>query len=144
MTYLYFQQKEKTKTVLETIVDEGEKCYLINCNQGRDRTAYIALLIQSLAGATPNQMRDDEAKAFANLYNIDPSSEEFKVIAKLTYDRNMYIIAHPDKISGIAFIDWNSIDVSSVDTKQAAIDYCTGYLGMTAERVDALIDIITA
>jgi hypothetical protein len=26
----------------------------------------------------------------------------------------------------------------------AAIDYCTGYLGMTAERVDALIDIITA
>ncbi len=28
--------------------------------------------------------------------------------------------------------------------KQAAIDYCTGYLGMTAERVDALIDIITA
>ena len=54
------------------------------------------------------------------------------------------VIAHPDKISEIAFINWNSIDVSSVDTKQAAIDYCTGYLGMTAERVDALIDIITA
>ena len=28
--------------------------------------------------------------------------------------------------------------------KQVAIDYWTGYLGMTAERVDALIDIITA
>ena len=26
----------------------------------------------------------------------------------------------------------------------AVIDYCTGYLSMTAERVDALIDIITA
>ncbi len=25
----------------------------------------------------------------------------------------------------------------------AVIDYCTGYLGMTAERVDALIEIIT-
>ncbi len=66
------------------------------------------------------------------------------MIAKLTYDRNMYIIAHPDKISEIAFIDWNNIDGSSVDTKQAAIDYCIGYLGMTAERLDALIDIITA
>ncbi len=54
------------------------------------------------------------------------------------------VIAHPDKISEIAFIDWDTIDVSSIDTKQAAIEYCTGYLGMTTERVDALIDIITA
>ena len=144
MTYLYFQHKDKTKTVLDTIIDEGEKCYLIHCNQGRDRTAYVALLIQSLAGATPEQMSNDEARAFANLYNIADSSEEFKVIAKLTYDRNMYLIANPGKISEIAFIDWDTIDVSSIDTKQAAIDYCTGYLGMTQERVNALIDNITA
>ena len=89
-------------------------------------------------------MRNDEAMAFANLYNIDPASEEFRVIAKLTYDRNMYLIANPDKITEIAFIDWDDIDVSSVNTKQAAIDYCTGYLGMTSERVNTLIDIITA
>lgn len=54
------------------------------------------------------------------------------------------VIARPDKISKIAFIDWDIIDVSSIDTKQTAIDYCTGYLGMTAERVDVLINIITA
>lgn len=144
MKFLYFQQPEKTKTVLDAIIDNGEIKYLIHCNQGRDRTAFVALIIQSLAGATSDEMRDDEAKAFANLYNIDPSSEEFRVIAKLTYDRNMYLIANPDKITEIAFIDWDNIDVSSVNTKQATISYCIGHLGMTAERVNSLIDIITA
>ena len=54
------------------------------------------------------------------------------------------VIANPDKITEIAFIDWDSIDVSSVDTKQAAVNYCVGYLGMTAAQVDTLIDIIVA
>ena len=38
----------------------------------------------------------------------------------------------------------NRLPIIAVDTKQATIDYCTGYLGMTTERVNALIDIITA
>ena len=54
------------------------------------------------------------------------------------------VIANSDKISDVEFVDWNSIDVSSVNTKQAAVNYCVGYLGMTAAQVDSLIDTIVA
>ncbi|MBO7409766.1 MAG: tyrosine-protein phosphatase [Candidatus Methanomethylophilaceae archaeon] len=138
MGYLYFQQKEKTSDVLRSIID-NDGPYLIHCNVGRDRTGFVCLLLQALCGCTPDQMMNDEAKAFANLYHIETGSKEFNTVIRCTYDRNMYLIAHPDRIPDILQIDWNNIDVSSVDTEAAARSYCSDYLGLTDVEVDGLI-----
>lgn len=138
MGYLYFQDKAKTTTVLNSIL-ENDGPYLIHCNVGRDRTGFVSLLIQSLCGCSAQEMKADEAKAFCNLYHIQVRSEEYRTVTECTYDRNMYLISNYDKIDDIFDIDWDSIDVSSVDTYTAAYRYCTDYLGMSAEDVNSLI-----
>ena len=137
MGYLYFQQKEKTTEVLRAIIDNNGP-YLIHCNVGRDRTGYTVLLLQALCGCTAEEMRECEARAFCNLYHIEPDSKEYRAVVGCTYDRNMYLIANPDRIPDILEIDWTSIDVSSVDTYAAAYSYCTDYLGLTADEVSQL------
>ena len=60
-----------------------------------------------------------------------------------TYNRNMYLISHYDEIGDTFEIDWNSIDVSGVDTYTAAYSFCTDYLGLESSEVDRLIDKLT-
>ena len=139
MGYLYFQDKEKTKTVLMSILD-NDGAYLIHCNVGRDRTGYMILLLQALCRCTPEEMQACEAMAFNNLYNIETGSKEHNAVIHSTYDRNMYLIANYDKIPDIFVIDWKNIDVTGVDTYTAAYSYCTDYLGMTDEQVSGIID----
>ena len=139
MNYLYFQNKETTKVVLESILD-NDGSYLVHCNVGRDRTGFVILLLQCLCGCTADEMRACEVQAYCNLYNIDPKSVEYGIIGQCTYERNLYLIANPDKIVDMFDIDWEDIDVSHVDTYSAAYHYCIDYVGMAQEDVDKLID----
>jgi hypothetical protein len=139
MGYLYFQQKEKTKDVLTSILD-NDGAYLIHCNIGRDRTGFTVLLIQALCGCTEQEMQECEARAFCNLYHIEVGSEEYKTVVDCTYDRNMYLIAHPEKIDDIFDIDWDNINVDGIDTYAAAYDFCTKYLGLTDAQVQGIQD----
>ncbi len=138
MGYLYFQEKEKTALVLQSILD-NDGAYLVHCNVGRDRTGFIILLLQALCGCTADEMKECEAKAFCNLYHIDMGTEEFRTVVDCTYGRNMYLIANYDEIPDIFVIDWNNIDVTTVDTFTAAYDYCTDYLGFSDSDIDSLI-----
>ena len=137
MGYLYFQQKDKTQMVLQSIID-NEGAYLVHCNVGRDRTGFVILLLQALCHCTPEEMKECEAKAFCNLCHIDVGTVEYSTVVDCTYDRNMYLIANPDRIPDIFEIDWNTIDVSSVDTYSAAYSYCTEYLGFSDEDISAI------
>ena len=139
MNYSYFQEKEKTIIVLESILD-NDGAYLIHCNVGRDRTGYVVLLLQALCGCTPDEMKECEARAFCNLHHIVHGSEEYRTVVDCTYTRNMYFIANPDKISEILYVDWSEVSVDGVDTYTAAYEYCTEYLGMSDERVMELRD----
>jgi len=139
MGYLYFQQKEKTVAVLDSILD-NDGAYLVHCNLGRDRTGFVILLLQSLCGCSAEEMMACEVQAFCNLHHVEPGTEEYKIVSDCTYGRNMYLIANPDKIDDMFDVDWDNIDVSSVDTYSAAYSYCTEYLGMSTDDVDELID----
>ena len=142
MGYLYFQQKEKTIQTLESIID-NDGPYLVHCNVGRDRTGFVILLLQALCGCSPEEMMECEARAFCNLYNIEPGSKEYFVIINGTYDRNMYLIANYDEIDNILNMDWSKIDVSKVDTQKAAYQYCTDYLGLSSEQIETLLERLT-
>ena len=134
MGYLYFQEKEKTVSTLKGIMD-NDGPYLVHCNVGRDRTGFVVLLLQSLCGCSVDEMKECESRAFCNLYHIEEGSPEHETVKYCTYDRNMFLIANPDRIPDIFDIAWDRIDVSSVDPYSAAYSYCTGYLGLTDDEV---------
>ncbi|MBR4504283.1 MAG: tyrosine-protein phosphatase [Candidatus Methanomethylophilaceae archaeon] len=137
MGYLYFQEKEKTVSVLKGIMD-NDGPYLVHCNVGRDRTGFVVLLLQSLCGCSADEMRECESKAFCNLYHIETGSPEYEAVKSCTYDRNMFLIADPSRIPDMFDIAWDSIDVSSVDPYSAAYSYCTEYLGFTDDEVQKI------
>ncbi|MBO5547856.1 MAG: tyrosine-protein phosphatase [Candidatus Methanomethylophilaceae archaeon] len=143
MGYLYFQEKEKITSVLRSIIDHDGP-YLIHCNAGRDRTGFAVLLIQSLCGCTEEEMRENEVRAFQNLYLIETGSREYEVVSKSTYDRNMFLIAHPERIGDIFSIKWSDVDVSNVDTQEAAYSFCTDYLGLSDDEVSTLLSKLTS
>ncbi len=142
MGYLYFQQKEKTIDVLQSIID-NDGPYLVHCNIGRDRTGFVVLLLQALCGCTAEEMIECEARAFCNLYGIDPGTKEYNYIVSGTYDRNMYLIVNYDNIDNILHMDWSKIDVSMIDTQKAAYQYCTDYLGLSSSQVNSLLERLT-
>ena len=137
MSYLYFQEKEKTVSTLKSILD-NDGPYLVHCNVGRDRTGFVVLLLQSLCGCSVDEMRGCESMAFCNLYHIEAGSPEHDTVKSCTYDRNMFLIANPDRIPDLFDIAWDRIDVSSVDTYAAAYSYCTEYLGFTDDEVQKI------
>ena len=112
--------------------------YLVHCNVGRDRTGFVVLLLQSLCGCSADEMRECESRAFCNLYHIEAGSPEHETVMDCTYNRNMFLIANPDRIPDIFEIDWDRIDVSPVDPCSAAYSFCTGYLGFTDEEVQKI------
>ena len=137
MSYLYFQEKEKTVSTLESIMD-NDGPYLVHCNVGRDRTGFIVLLLQSLCGCSVDEMRECESMAFCNLYHIEAGSPEHETVKSCTYDRNMFLIANPSRIPDMFDIAWDHIDVSSVEPYAAAHSYCTEYLGFTDDEVQKI------
>ena len=146
--YQYLIKNDEVKAVLEGMADNTGP-YLVHCNVGRDRTGFMVTLLQALCGASESDMMDSAARAYVNLYHVDPDSEEYKVIVNSTYCRNIYYICNYDRIDsdlvkGTLPVDWSGKNVDGVDLKKAAYDYCTEYLGIGSSVVDRLIDNLCA
>lgn len=145
ITYHYFSEKAIVSEVL-TKMSENDGPYLMHCNVGRDRTGFLCTLIQALYGADEATMKATAAQAYVNLYGVVPGSEEYDVIVKSTYCRNMYFISNYDQIDVLLSpaddpklpIDWSDKSVDGIDTKKAAEDFCIKYLGLDQSVLDNL------
>lgn len=52
--------------------------YLIHCSLGKDRTGFVAILLEMLAGASYQEMLDDYMLTYDNFYHISPHNEPEK------------------------------------------------------------------
>ena len=52
--------------------------YLLHCVEGKDRTGFVCMLIEALAGATYDEMRVDYMTTFDNYYGITEQSDPKK------------------------------------------------------------------
>ena len=105
---------------------EREGPYLIHCKEGKDRTGFAAGILESLMGATADEIVKDYMLTYYNLYGLDPADERYDAIAQSN------IKATLAKAFGL-----DSIDGEGVDLSQCANDYLAG-IGMTADEISAL------
>ena len=63
--------REGNVAALRTIL-ENPGPYYVHCLEGKDRTGFLCILIESLAGATLDEVQLDYMITFANYYGIDP------------------------------------------------------------------------
>lgn len=68
--------------------------YFIHCNEGMDRTGFVCAILEGLAGATYEEMRDDYMLSYKNYYGIDDESdpETYDLIVETYFDSFMILL----------------------------------------------------
>ena len=103
----------------------------------------MSVLLQGLCGASNDEIRESYMKAFENLYLIEKGSESYQAIQELTYDRLVYLLAHPDMGGKLDLVDWTDADISGIDVASTAVAFIKGTLGLTDEQISQVREKLT-
>ncbi len=104
--------------------------YLVHCIEGKDRTGFVCMLLESLCGASYDEMVADYMVTYDNYYGINPQD---KAIAYDTV-RTTHI---DEMFRYVAGVD-DQADLTAIDYAAAARSYLMN-AGMTNEQIDALV-----
>ena len=66
------------------IAHEGP--YYLHCNEGKDRTGFIMILIESLMGASKEEAMRDYMQSYVDFYHVEKGSYKYNVIAKANFE----------------------------------------------------------
>lgn len=117
----------KLKTGLEYMLSH-EGPYLVHCNEGKDRTGFVSALLEALMGGSLDQIRADYMTSYENFFHVAKGPGNYDRIA----DSN--ILPELRMIAGAG----EDADLSHTDLQQAAENYLTGTIGLSADQVSAL------
>ena len=120
--------KGQTVKALEAIAN-NEGPYLIHCTEGKDRTGFLCMLIEALAGATYSEIVEDYMMTYFNYYAITKAFDQkrYDTIVKNVLDPMIETI-----VSG------ENVDIKTADLSAQAKRFLTDN-GMTDTNITALI-----
>ena len=106
----------------------------IHCMEGKDRTGFVCMLLEALAGADYEEMRADYMITYQNYYSVseEETPEKYDAIVELYFDAFVSFLHGTDDMDVLY----------SADYTQDAADYLISG-GMTEEEVSSLIAFIT-
>ena len=113
------------------IANEGP--YLIHCTEGKDRAGFVSMLLEALMGGKKDEIVNDYMLSFENYYGVEHGSDRWTRIAQSN------IISNLLKLTGAE--DEKALD--KADLVKAAETYLTDTVGLTAEQVTALKDVLS-
>ena len=105
--------------------------YLVHCVEGKDRTGYVIMVIESLMGASYEEMVDDYMLTYDNYYGIDKNDSRYKTIKEKNIDLMLHYIIGDEKQKK----DLSKIDDYSEYTKKYLIS-----IGMNEEDINKLVE----
>lgn len=56
--------------------------YLFHCTEGKDRTGFVAALLESLMGATKDQIVTDYMQSYVDFYGVKTGTEQYNLISQ--------------------------------------------------------------
>ena len=127
----YFSGEFQSKIAKGFIaMSQMEGPYLIHCTEGKDRTGFVCMLIEALAGASYDEIMEDYMITYANYYKI---TEEL--------DPERYQIILEKNLVGMikSIVGDESVDITTADLSP----YAKAYLmdgGMSEEQIEAFLN----
>lgn len=95
-----FTCDEYREWIAEGLIDliKHDGPYYIHCNEGKDRTGFVCVILEGLAGATYEEMRDDYMETYKNYYGIDDKNdpETYDLIVETYFDNFMMLLHGED------------------------------------------------
>ena len=120
------------KGLTEAAKNDGP--YLVHCVEGKDRTGYVMMILEALAGASYDEIIDDYMLTYENYYGITQTSDidRYETIK----EKNIDIM--------IAYVTGNdqNVDYRTADLSQYAADFLVK-IGMTNEDIETLQNKLT-
>ena len=115
-----------------TALTETEPPYLVHCTEGKDRTGFVCMLVEALAGAEYQQIADDYMVTYDNYYGITAESEpdKYKTILEKNLDAMIRSIVGDE-----------SVDITTADLSVYAKNYLIK-AGMSEEEIAAFLSRI--
>jgi len=107
--------------------------YLIHCTEGKDRTGFVCMLLEALAGAGYEEIVEDYMITYDNYYHITLQSDpdRYHTIVENVLDPMVRLVAGRE-----------DGDLDQIDLAAGAADFLLG-AGMTQAEIDALLARIT-
>jgi len=107
--------------------------FLVHCTEGKDRTGFVCMLIEALAGASYQEIADDYMLTYDNYYEITREKDRAKydTILEKNLDAMLKTVVGDE-----------TVDIKSADLAPYARQYLVR-AGMTEEEVDAFLNRIT-
>ena len=126
--------KQKLAGGLREMLLAAEGPVYIHCTEGKDRTGFVCMLLECLAGADYSEMLTDYMKTYENYYGVSEAGtpEKYAAIADLYFDAFAAYLHGTDDVTVLRSADYTE------DARAYLRD-----AGMTAEEIDALRDLIT-
>lgn len=112
---------------------EQEGPYLIHCTEGKDRTGFVCMLVEALAGASYQEIADDYMITYDNYYKINETSDpaRYRTILEKNLDAMLAYVISDD-----------SVDMKTADLTVYAENYLRS-AGMSEEQLKAFQSKIT-
>lgn len=98
--------------------------YLIHCTEGKDRTGFVAAVLEALTGASYSEIAEDYMKTYENYYKVEKGTDKY----------NYILSGNIVKTLKEAF---SLTDLESADLEAAAVSYIKS-LGLTDEEINTL------
>lgn len=124
--------KEKIADGFAAMIKSEGPC-LIHCTEGKDRTGFVCMLLEALAGASYDEIAEDYMITYANYYNITQTSDPERYTTIVDSVLNPMI----QSMTG----DENA-NVKTADLSSYAENFLKG-AGMTGEQIAALKEMIS-
>ena len=112
-----------------TAMAEKEGPYLVHCTEGKDRTGFVCMLLEALAGASYQEIVDDYMLTYDNYYQINEKTDKAKYDVIL--EKNLIAMLYT--VTGDKTVDLRTTDLSL---------YAKSYLrynGMTDDAINRLL-----
>ena len=131
MNYL---SDEFAQKIAQGFIDMSEKeaPYLIHCTEGKDRTGFVCMLIEALAGASYQEIADDYMVTYDNYYKITPEKEPVKYRTILEHNLDAML----------QFMVGEGVDIKTAPLAGYAFVYLRN-AGMTVEQINKFLERIT-
>ena len=122
---------EKLVRALTSIANNSGP-YLIHCVEGKDRTGYVLIVIESLLNASYKEMVDDYMITYDNYYDITISSDKdrYETIKEKNIDLMLHYIIGDEK---------NEMDLSKIEDYSSYTKKYLKSIGLTDKIINKLI-----
>lgn len=101
------EYKQKVAVGMKAMLQTQGPVY-IHCMEGKDRTGFVCVLVEALAGAGYEELRDDYMKTYENYYSVSKEStpEKYNAIANLYFDAFVSFLHGTDNVEELAHADY--------------------------------------